>query len=265
MLMQKCCLITGASSGIGRALALQYAAAGWQVLAVARSGERLQQLSQLSPWIQCLQLDLTSSDDVAQSAIQIQKLLPRLDLIILNAGTCEYVEANDFDLSAFDRTFAVNFFSVVAAVKFWLPLLATSTRPQLAIVSSLAWLFPFTKAQAYGSSKAALSYFADSLRLDIADTGIQVSLIEPGFVDTPLTRKNDFAMPFILPVEQAAARVIKAIDAGKLRYRFPKRLALSLSLLNWLPYNLRQKVAASMKTEVKSDIKVAIKSDPHNG
>lgn len=262
--MQKCCLITGASSGIGRALALQYAAAGWQVLAVARSSERLLQLSQLSPWIQCMQLDLTNSEDVSRSMGQIQKLLPRLDLIILNAGTCEYVDANDFDLGAFDRTFAVNFFSVVAAVKHWIPLLKTSTRPQLAIVSSLAWLFPFTKAQAYGASKAALSYFTDSLRLDIQETGIQVSLIEPGFVDTPLTRKNDFAMPFILPVEQAAARVIKAIDDGKLRYRFPKRLAVSLSLLNLLPYSLRQKVAAGMKTEVKSEAKVVVKSDVNN-
>lgn len=259
--MQKCCLITGASSGIGRALALQYATAGWQVLAVARSGDRLQQLSQSSPWIQCLQLDLTDNAAVAQSLPLIQKMLPRLDLIILNAGTCEYVDADDFELAAFDRTFAVNFFSVVAAVKYWLPLLVTSNRPQIAIVSSLAWLFPFTKAQAYGASKAALSYFTDSLRLDIADKGIQVSLIEPGFVDTPLTRKNDFAMPFILPVEQAAARVIKAIDAGKLRYRFPKRLSFSLNLLNLLPYNLRQKVAAAMKTDVKPEVKVSVKSE----
>ena len=136
--MQKCCLITGANSGLGRALALQYAAAGWQVLAIARSGERLQQLSQQSPWIQCLQLDLADSDALAASVPQIQKLLPRLDLEILNAGTCEYVDAQDFELAAFDRTFAVNFFSVVAAVKYWLQMLHASTRPQLAIVSSLA-------------------------------------------------------------------------------------------------------------------------------
>jgi short-subunit dehydrogenase len=150
---------------------------------------------------------------------------------------------------------------VVAAVKYWLPLLVTSQRPQLAVVSSLAWLFPFTKAQAYGASKAALSYFTDSLRLDIADKGIQVSLIEPGFVDTPLTRKNDFAMPFMLPVEQAAARVMTAIDAGKLRYRFPKRLALSLSLLNLLPYHLRQKVAVGMKSDQKNAAKGGLKID----
>jgi len=259
--MQKCCLITGASSGLGRALALQYAAAGWQVLAIARSGERLIQLSQQSPWIQCLQLDLTDAQAVADSVPQIRALLPRLDLVILNAGTCEYVDADDFDLAAFDRTFAVNFFSVVAGVKWWLPLLQSSARPQLAIVSSLAWMFPFTRAEAYGASKAALSYFTDSVRLDLAGQGIQVSLIEPGFVDTPLTRKNDFAMPFILPVDQAAARVIGAIDSGKLRYRFPKRLAFSLSLLNLLPYNLRQRVAVAMKSDAGKSAPGKLKID----
>ena len=249
--MSKCCLITGASSGLGRELALQYAAAGWQVLAVARSEQPLRQLSQQSANIRYLSLDLTDTAALAASTAQIKALLPALDLLVLNAGICDYVDAENFDLQAFDRTFAVNFFAVVAAVKYWSPLLQFSNSPQLALVSSLAWLFPFTQAEAYGASKAALSYFADSLRLDVAgdgkNAGITVSLIEPGFVDTPLTRKNEFAMPFILPVQQAAARVIKAIEQRKTRYRFPKRLALSLQLLNLLPHGLRQKVALRMK------------------
>ena len=83
--------------------------------------------------------------------------------------------------------------------------------PQLAIVSSMAHFFPFTRAEAYGASKAAVSYFADSLRLDLADSGISVHLIEPGFVDTPLTQKNDFAMPFLVTVEQAAERQVNVL------------------------------------------------------
>lgn len=245
--MQKCCVITGASSGLGRELALQYAAQGWQVVAIARSMERLAQLCQQSPLIQSLVVDLTDEHAVAQSAVLINAMLPSVDLIILNAGSCEYVEADNFDLGAFERTFAVNFFAVVAAVKFWLPLLKKTGKAQLAIVSSLAWLFPFTKAEAYGASKAALSYFTDSLRVDLTGQGIQVSLIEPGFVDTPLTRKNDFAMPFLLPVADAAKRVRVAIAGGKLRCRFPLRLSVSLQLLNLLPYRLRQKVAAGLK------------------
>lgn len=246
-MMQKSCVITGASSGLGRALALEYAAQGWQVLAIARSVDKLQELAQSSSRIRILPLDLTQTDQVLASTEQIRALLPSLDLIILNAGTCEYVDVADFELAAFERTFALNFHSIVAAVKYWLPLLNASTQPQLAIVSSLAWLFPFTKAQAYGSSKAAVSYFTDSLRLDLTGSGIQVSLIEPGFVDTPLTQKNDFAMPFLLPADQAATRIAQAIAVGKLRYRFPKRLAYSLQLLNLLPYNLRQQVATGMK------------------
>jgi NAD(P)-dependent dehydrogenase (short-subunit alcohol dehydrogenase family) len=245
--MQKSCLITGASSGLGRALALQYAEDGWHVLAVARSADKLNELAQISSLIRPLALDLTDTAAVADSSTQIRQLLPSLDLIILNAGSCEYVDVSDFDLLAFERTFALNVLAVVAGVKYWLPLLMLSKQPQLAIVSSLAWLFPFTKAQAYGASKAAISYFTDSLRLDLHGSGVQVSLIEPGFVDTPLTQKNDFAMPFLLPVDTAAARVSQAIAAGKLRYRFPTRLALTLELLNWLPYGIRQKVATRLK------------------
>jgi NAD(P)-dependent dehydrogenase (short-subunit alcohol dehydrogenase family) len=245
--MQKSCLITGASSGLGRALALQYAAQGWHVLAVARSADKLNELALLSPLIRPLALDLTDTAAVADSCDKIRQLLPGLDLLILNAGSCEYVDVSEFDLAAFDRTFALNFHAVVACVKYWLPLLRLSKQPQLAIVSSLAWLFPFTKAQAYGASKAAISYFTDSLRLDLHGSGVRVSLIEPGFVDTPLTQKNEFPMPFLLPVDTAAARVYQAIVAGKLRYRFPTRLALTLELLNWLPYGFRQKVATGLK------------------
>ncbi len=245
--MQKSCLITGASSGLGRALALQYAAEGWQVLAVARSADKLAELAAMSPLIRPFALDLTDTTAVAASSDQIRQLLPSLDLLLLNAGSCEYVDAHDLALPAFERTFAINVHAVVACVKYWLPLLSLSKQPQLAVVSSLAWLFPFTKSEAYGASKAAISYFTDSLRLDLTGSGIQVSLIEPGFVDTPLTQKNDFAMPFLLPADAAAARVSRAIAAGKLRYRFPTRLALTLQLLNCLPYGLRQKVATGLK------------------
>ena len=85
------------------------------------------------------------------------------------------------------------------------------------------------------------------MRVDLADTGIRVSLIEPGFVDTPLTQKNDFKMPFLLQVEEAASRIRLSLDAGQQRIRFPKRLVWSLQLLNLLPYNLRCKVAAGMR------------------
>ena len=246
--MNSTCLITGASSGIGRQLALHYAANGWTVYAVARSADKLDELAK-GAGIIALPLDLTDANAIQQVATRLQHEGVVLDLMLLNAGTCEYVDALDLALDAFERTFAINFHAVVAATKYFLPLLKASLLPQLAIVSSMAHFFPFTRAEAYGASKAAVSYFADSLRLDLAESGISVHLIEPGFVDTPLTQKNDFAMPFLVPVEQAAARIYNGLQAGQSRIRFPRRLSVMLKLLSLLPYNLRNSVAQRMKQQ----------------
>lgn len=253
--MQSICLITGASSGLGRALALEYAGRGWKVIAVARSAERLAEVVNLglqanaTSQILPLSLDVTDTTAVDKAIQQIAMMVPQLDLVMLNAGTCEYVDLPDWPLDAFQRTFAINFHAVAMMVPKILPLLQLANEPKLAIVSSLAHYFPFTRAEAYGASKAALSYFTDSLRVDIAGSGIQVTLVEPGFIDTPLTQANDFSMPFMLTAEDAASRIANAIHKGALRYRFPKRLVFSLSLLNLLPYTLRQRVAAGMKQQ----------------
>ncbi|WP_430456245.1 SDR family NAD(P)-dependent oxidoreductase [Rheinheimera sp.] len=246
MQTQSVCLVTGASSGLGRAIALQFARSGWQVVALARSQGLLEQLRREHAGIDILPVDLTDSAQLAAATAELSARYGRLDQVILNAGTCEYVEAENLDLGAFERTFCLNVQAVVACTKAWLPLLQVSTMPRLAIVSSLAHLFPFGRAEAYGASKAAISYFTDSLRVDLADTPVQVSLIEPGFVDTPLTQKNDFPMPFLLSSTDAASRIYRALALGKLRLQFPLRLTLSLKFLNLLPYGLRQKLAARM-------------------
>lgn len=245
--MSRYCLITGASSGLGRELAIQYAAAGWQVIAIARSVDALNELHQQHRSIHAFPLDLTDTEVFAAAVNSLSEQIPALDLVILNAGSCDYVDATDLPLTVFERTMALNFQAQVTAVKLLLPLLQKSDDATLAVVSSLAHLFPFTKAQAYGASKAALSYFAESMRVDLAGAKVKVSLIEPGFVDTPLTQKNDFEMPFLLQVEDAAQRIRQGLDAQQLRIRFPKRLVWSLQLLNLLPYSLRCKVAASMR------------------
>lgn len=244
--MTSTCLITGASSGIGRELALHYAANGWLVYALARSADKLHELAQ-HPAIRALPLDLTDNNALQLSAQQLADDGVVLDLLLLNAGSCEYVDANDLDLTAFERTFAINFHAVVASTKYFMPLLKSSLMPQLAIVSSMAHFFPFTRSEAYGASKAAVSYFVESLRVDLADTGIGVCLIEPGFVDTPLTQKNDFSMPFLVPVTQAARRIYTGLAKGDDRIRFPRRLSLLLKLLSLLPYDLRNRIARRIK------------------
>jgi short-subunit dehydrogenase len=246
--MTSTCLITGASSGIGLALAQHYAGKGWTVYAVARSQDKLNELAK-TPNIHAIPLDLTDTDALSRRAEQLVADDVVLDLVLLNAGTCEYVDANNLDLSAFERTFAINVQAVVAATKYFMPLLRASLTPQLAVVSSMAHFFPFTQAQAYGASKAAVSYFVDSLRIDLAPSGVEVCLIEPGFIDTPLTQQNDFAMPFLLSVNEAAQRIYNGLTAGKLRIRFPRRLSVMLKLLSLLPYNVRNSVAQRMKQQ----------------
>jgi short-subunit dehydrogenase len=246
--MTSTCLITGASSGIGQQLALHYAANGWTVYAVARSADKLDELSK-NAGIHALPLDLTDNTALQTAAASLLEQGVILDLVLLNAGTCEYVDAHDLDLAAFERTFAINFHAVVAATKYFMPLLKASLSPQLAIVSSMAHFFPFTRSQAYGASKAAVSYFTDSLRVDLAGSGISVHLIEPGFVDTPLTQKNDFSMPFLVSVDDAAERIYSGLLRGNSRIRFPRRLSVMLKLLSMLPYNLRNSVATRMKQQ----------------
>lgn len=251
MAAEKICLLTGASTGLGRALALELAERGYQVLAVARSQDLLTQLALQHSNIRAIALDVTDERAIQQLVQTISADYGRLDLALLNAGTCEYVQATDLDLAAFDRTFALNFRAVVAATKLLLPLLPHGS--QLAFVSSLAHLFPFGRAEAYGASKAAVSYFADSLRADLAPTGIEVCLIEPGFVDTPLTRKNDFPMPFLLSAGEAAIRIADKLERRAWRIRFPQRLVWSLQLLRCLPYGVRQRVAAQFARQGGSD------------
>lgn len=245
--MSRYCLITGASSGLGRELAIQYAKDGWQVIAVARSVDALNELHNQYNSIHAFPLDLTDAGLFSAAVEHLTQQIPALDLVILNAGSCDYVEATNLPLDIFNRTMALNFQAQVTAVKLLLPLLQKSEEGTLAIVSSLAHLFPFTKAEAYGASKAALSYFTDSLRVDLTDSGVRVCLIEPGFVDTPLTQKNDFKMPFLLQVEDAATRIRQGVKSQQQRIRFPTRLVWSLHLLNLLPYSLRCKVAAGMR------------------
>ena len=247
--MPRYCLITGASSGLGKELALQYAAAGWNVIALARSAQALFELQQRHHSIIPLPLDLTDFPAFSAAISQLEKNIPALDLVILNAGSCDYVQADKLELNLFERSMALNFQAQVAAVKLLMPLLQKSSDSTLAFVSSLAHLFPFTQAEAYGASKAALSYFADSLRVDLAGSTVRVCLIEPGFVDTPLTQKNQFDMPFLLSVDNAAQRIRLGIGLNKLRIRFPLRLVMSLHLLNLLPYTLRTKVASRMRQQ----------------
>ncbi|HIC8862554.1 TPA: SDR family NAD(P)-dependent oxidoreductase [Aeromonas hydrophila] len=224
-------LITGATSGIGFQLALDYRRAGWQVWGCGRDGERLLALGRHG--ITPLQFDGRDASAVSEAAAS----LPRVDLVILNAGNCEYMDvAEGFDGALFARVIETNLVATGHALAAFLPLLGAGGR--LAIVSSsVSWL-PLPRAEAYGASKAALDYLADTLRLDLAGKGIGVTLVRPGFVQTPLTAKNDFPMPCLVTVEEASRAIMDGLTAGRHQIHFPRRFIWLLRLLGALPVGL---------------------------
>jgi len=227
-------LITGASSGIGQALAKQYLSLGHALFACGRNESRLQQLSQYGD-VTPLIFDVNNLQQM-RTAIQD---LPELDLVILNAGDCEYIkDATKFDGQLFERIVQTNLVSLGHIIELVLPkLLASQKQPVLALIGSSVTNLPFSQAEAYGASKAGLAYLADSLYLDLKPHGIHVCKVSPGFVSTPLTDKNTFEMPFIISADKAAQRIVKGLTNYQRHIQFPKRLIWTLKLLSLLPRN----------------------------
>ena len=253
--------VTGASSGLGRSLALALAAQGHQVIASARNEESWLSLEKLSKSIIALPCDITDENSLQSVQSKISSHFKGLDQVILNAGNCEYLQFPDPDWAAIRRVMEVNYFGTINCLQIALPLLRQSTiaRPHIVAIASQVTNAPFAKAEAYGASKAALQYFFNSLHIDLAPENIDVSVVNPGFVDTPLTRKNDFDMPFLMNVDDAAQRIIKQISSRPRSYSFPKRLQALLLTSRLMPGTWQKMVSreisrAAPKTQTSQDI-----------
>ncbi len=234
---QKTVWITGASSGLGYSLAQVYLHKGFKVIASARKKGQLAELSKRYPeQLAFLAFDVADEEQVSVVSQRLAELTSRLDCAILNAGTCEYLNMDDPDWTLFERVNEVNYMGVVRSVRVCLPLLKETPNAHLVGVSSQAVQAPFIRSEAYGASKAAVRYLMASLRLDLAPDDIAVTCILPGFVDTPLTQKNDFDMPFIMSSDEASERIVKAIEKRVFEYAFPKRLTAVLALSRWMPH-----------------------------
>ncbi|HMB16739.1 MAG TPA: SDR family NAD(P)-dependent oxidoreductase, partial [Pelovirga sp.] len=222
-------LITGATSGIGRQLARDYHAAGHEVWALGRSPEALAELAQQG--LHTGQVDLEKREETLAWFAGIEKL----DLAILAAGNCEYVDLPAFDSALVARVMRANVESLAHSIEGALPALRKGQRPHLVGIGSSAAYLPLPRAEAYGASKAAVAYLLDTLRIDLAAEGIRVSHVAPGFVKTPLTDRNDFPMPCLVTAEQASTAIRKGIAGGKKEIHFPRRFTVAMKLLSLLP------------------------------
>lgn len=227
--------ITGASSGIGFSLVEQYIAQGYRVFASARRAGRLADILAQTPALTFIPFDVTKEDEIDLVRQTLLTHTDHLDCAILNAGTCEYLDIHQPDWRMMQRVMSVNYFGMVNSVEVCLPLLKKATQPHLVGVGSQAVQAAFTQAEAYGASKAAVRYFLSSLRIDLRPFNIDVTCILPGFVDTPLTQKNTFAMPFLMSCDNAAERIVAAIARRPYEYAFPKRLSAMLWLARQFP------------------------------
>ena len=243
-------LITGASSGIGYELAVRYLKQGSRVLVLARSEERLAQLTEQFPNLcVAVKIDLSDAEDSKRAGDWINQQVQYLDLAILNAGTCEYVDVNDLSRDPFDKVMAINWQGTINSLLFCLPLLrnkklrnqklgskkSETEKAQLVGISSMASILPMPRSQAYGASKVAMEYLFNSLRVDLVGEPIDITLVRPGFVKTPLTDRNDFPMPFAQTTAEAAEKIIKGISKRHWLVQFPWPLVWLMNSIACLP------------------------------
>ena len=234
-------LITGATSGIGRQLAEDYAKKGWQVIACGRNQEILIQLGQRYSNLETLSFDITN---IEQTSEAISHLPFEPELWILNAGNCEYIDDGQMDSLLLSRVFETNVLGLANIIQVIQPHLRAGHR--VAIVGSIASEVALPRAEAYGASKAAVSYLARALRLDWRDKGIEVTTIYPGFVATPLTDKNTFPMPMIITVEEASTAIQSGLNKGCSNIYFPKRFTWILRFIGMLPYSWQHAVTSQL-------------------
>ncbi|MDZ7920952.1 SDR family NAD(P)-dependent oxidoreductase [Rhodoferax sp.] len=226
--------IVGASSGIGEATASALHAQGAQVVVSARKAADLEAFASAHPGSTALPLDATDAAAVHAAADGLLAQGP-LDCVLYCAGHYTAMRATTLDLSDMQRHTAVNYTGALYVLSAVLPALLARGEGHIGLVGSVAGYRGLPNSLAYGPTKAALINLAETLYLDLHDKGIGVSLINPGFVQTPLTAQNDFAMPALLTPAQAAQAILKGWAKGRFEIHFPKRFTLWLKALRMAP------------------------------
>lgn len=191
-------------------------------------------------------LDIVDPVATAATVARIRDSIGPLDLAVLNAGTHRAVSAKEFDLAVFRSLVDVNLMGTVNCLAPILPSFIDRRSGRIAVVASVAGYRGLPTAAAYGATKAALINMCEALKPELDQFGVGLTLINPGFVDTPLTEKNDFPMPFMIPADVAADLIVRGLASGKFEIAFPWRMTLAMKLLRILPYGVVFRITRRM-------------------
>jgi len=250
-------VITGASSGIGRALARQLAQAGNRIVLVARRLALLQELqATLAPHPAGHVIEVCDVADRQQVEACCARILAQglaVRVLILNAGTGSGFDARRMNLDAMHQQMEVNFWGVAYMLQGLLPSLLEAGEGLVAVTGSLAAYRGMPGSAIYSASKAALSRLVESLRIDLYDSGVHFSLLSPGFVKTAMTDKNQYRMPFLMSAEKAAAIIIRGMEKNKTEIHFPYRLSLLCKASQFLPDRLYARLMHPRKKTVNDE------------
>ena len=231
--------ITGASSGIGKALAIKFAENGWIVAASARRENLLKELKQINQNIYPFPLDVTEIENCRTVAKKILEQFNNIDICVFGTGMHDPKSEKTFNLEKIREIMEVNYFGTMNSINSIYEYFSKKKSGQISIISSVAGYRGLPAAGAYCASKAALTSFTESLNFDMQKKNVRVSLISPGFIKTPMTDQNDFPMPMIKSPKFAANEIYKGLTAKKtFEIHFPKAFTYFLKFLQILPSSM---------------------------
>ena len=231
--------ITGASSGIGKALAIKFANEGWQVAASARRESLLKELSNQYTNIQSFPLDVTDSDKCKSVFKDIVEKFENIEICVFGTGIHDPQSEKKFNLEKIKKIMEVNFFGTMNSINSVYDYFIERKAGQISIISSVAGYRGLPAAGAYCASKSALTSFAESLHFEMKRKNVRVSLISPGFIKTPMTDQNDFPMPMIKSPEFAADQIYNGlIKKSGFEIHFPKVFTFFMKFLRILPNSI---------------------------
>jgi short-subunit dehydrogenase len=245
----KVVLVTGASSGIGRALAVELGRRGARVALTARRAEELlkvaEEVERAGGQASALPADVRRAEEMKAAAARVRERWGGVDVLIANAGMSTTTFGADLDAAEATDVISINVIGVVNSVAAVLPDMLARRRGHLVAISSLASYRGLPKSGAYSASKAAVSTFFESMRVDLRRSGIDVTIIHPGFIRTPMTANRKRKLPFLLEADDAACRILRAVERRARTYAFPWQLAGLVRMLKYLPGPVYDRIASN--------------------